>query len=251
MIDQDLSHRSTWDLIPLVVNGSASEIERQHVDEHLRVCAGCRDEFAFQTQLHTGMALDSRPMRDPHAALQRLLRRIDEHADDMDDEGSVVDDVPSPDRSRRGMLRIAGRRAATSYRSGALIAAVVAQSIALAVLGALVLGRFDGGSRPSSANSDARYETLTRAAVPGTPATIRFVPAPTLTIGEMQTLLANAGLRIVESSLDNSIYALAPVSESTSADGSARATMAALARLRAGKGVLLAEPIASGADGSH
>ena len=39
--DTGSSHRQTWELIPWIVNGRASDEERRMADEHLRGCAEC------------------------------------------------------------------------------------------------------------------------------------------------------------------------------------------------------------------
>ena len=77
MVTPPLSHQQTWELIPWVVNDSASPAERAQVEEHLRTCADCRDEHAFQIRLQAGMNAQSEPERDPRPAFARLLARID------------------------------------------------------------------------------------------------------------------------------------------------------------------------------
>ena len=125
------------------------------------------------------------------------------------------------------------------------------QAVGLVLLGALLLGR------DRAPDSSARYETLSRTSASVGTATIRFVPMPTLSVGAMQAILAEAKVRIVESNQGSSIYGLAPDPGSPSAETSAtrteRATKTAVAltRLRAQPGVLLAEPIASPASGSR
>jgi len=230
-MEQDLSHRLAWELIPLVVNGSASAEERRRVDEHLRACADCRDELAFQMQLHDGMTAAAAAPHDPQPALRRLLERLDA------DEAAPAREAAAPGR-----------------RPPLLVVAVAGQAIALAVLGALLLGRPAGDVRGGAAPAaDGRYRTLSTPAAHDAAATIRFVPAPTLTLGELKALLGEAGLRIVESSADNAVYGLAPspADAEPSAAERERATREAVARLRARPGVLLAEPIAPAPDGAR
>lgn len=217
-VDTSPLHRQIWDLIPWVVNGSADAGERERVEEHLRECADCRDEYAFQVRLQAGIAADvaDAPEPDPQPALRRLLARID--LDPQREADAALRAPGSPRRWPRGRV---------------LAAVVFAQAIGLALLAAVLL-------RQERGDADARYRTLTRAAEDNAAATIRFVPAPTLTLAELQTMLADAGLHIVDSR--GSIYALAPATDRGAA------TAAAIAHLRAQPGVLLAEPIAKPAD---
>ena len=224
MIVQDLSHRRAWELIPLVINGTAPADERAFIDAHLRDCADCRDEYAFQLRLQAGMPASDAggdDLEDAAPALQRLFDRIDD------------EDRRAPHASHE---RAAGRRRPRASRQTRLLgAAVVAQAFALAVLGASLLER---PSPASPAASPRAYETLSSAAQPS-PATIRLVPAPTSSLADLQALLSESGLRVVAISEDGSIFSLAPVV--TPVAEKTRAQV--LARLRANAGVLLAEPV--------
>lgn len=206
-----LPHRRIWELIPWVVNGSADAADRQAVEEHLRDCGDCRDEYAFQSRLHAGIAAETTSTSDAQAqaGLRQLLARID--------AGTRPEAAPAaPRRFRPG--------------SRALLAAVVVQAIGLALFAVLLLQR---------ERVDARYETLTRAPERAVPAAIRLVPAPALTLAELQALLASQKLHVVESNPAGSIYGLA-FDEAVPSD----AVAATVERLRANRGVLLAEPIA-------
>jgi hypothetical protein len=221
MNDQDLSHRRTWELIPLVVNGSASAEERRLVDAHLHGCADCRDELAFQTRLQTGLSADTTAPHDPHPALRSLLERLDRDGD----AASATHAEAAPRR-----------------RPSLLLVAVAGQAVALAVLGGALLLHGPRGGRDAA----APYRTLSSPAPDMAQGTIRLVPAPSLSLRELQALLGDAGLRIIASNADNSIYTLAPAHADAAKRSAAereRATVDALARLRARPGVLLAEPI--------
>lgn len=223
-------HREIWQLIPWVVNGSAAAADTRAVDDHLRNCADCRDEFALQSRLHSGMQDAPASIHDPVDAFARLLTRIDRDLTATGDSSGVA--VPE-----QPMRVGAGRFAFAERWLPALVAAVVVQAIGLVAMAGFVMQRapapvFDGTSA---------YQTLSRPAVSSAAATIRFVPAPTLTLGALQNLLSEAGLRIVDGSEDSAIYALAPTRDrAVNAD-----VPSTLAQLRAHPGVLLAEPIAT------
>ena len=166
-------HRQAWDLIPWVLNGTASEAEQALVHAHLQGCADCRAAYEFEQRLQRGMALDGGP---PVMDAERGLRRF-------------WADVPAanvPAAPRRPLQRW-------------LVAALLVQAVGLAGLGTL-LGLRSGGDD---------YQVLSRPeALPAT-ASIRIAPAPGLQVGELRALLARSDLQIVQASSDASQLALA------------------------------------------
>jgi putative zinc finger protein len=224
-----LPHRQLWDLIPWVVNGTAAPGEREAVERHLAECADCRDEHAFQCLLHAGMRQASTvPDSRPQAALERLLTKLD------------AESVALPEVT--GLAQVTRRHRARRSRQ-VLTAVLVAQTLALSLMGAVLLARAWSPMAPT-------FHTLTRA--PATPerATIRLVPSPALRMGELHALLADAGVVIVQSNRDGSILGLAPATLADHPDEHAQQT-AAIARLRADPRVLLAEPVAEAASNAH
>ncbi len=214
-------HRETWDLIPWIVNGSATAAQCDSVEQHLRECADCRDEFALQQQFQAGMQAAATGAYDPQPGLQRLFARIDA-------EPSVLDSGRPP--SMRG-----GRR--TPW----LAAAVIVQAIGLALLAGMLLGR-PAPELAAQPAADAGYRTLSSATAQRG-ATIRLVVSPDTSLAVLRHLLGEARLQIVESTADNAAFGLAPsdASLSTSEDRTARS----VAWLREQPGVLLVEPIVS------
>jgi hypothetical protein len=213
---ESLQHRQTWDLLPWLVNCTASPAERALADAHLAICADCRDEYAFQARLGAGLAVDVATDVPLQPALDRLLARIDA-------EGEIAEALRPRPRSRLSrMTRI-------------LAAAVIVQAIGLAALGSWVLER-------NRLAGNAVYRTLSAPAVDAPEATIRFVPSPELSVGQLQRLLADNGLRVATANEGGTIFALAPTTLAHPTTGEV------VARLRATAGVLLAEPIARDAD---
>ena len=213
MSDEGLSHTQTWDLIPWVVNGTATAEQRARVERHLRDCADCRREFALQQQFQTGLRDDAEAVEhDPRPGLERLFLRIDAEA------------VPLPAAT------------ATVHRGGGwlpwLATAVIVQAVGLALLAGMLLGR------PAASDE---YRTLS-AAPERSDAVIRLVVAPDTTLAALGALLADTQLRIVESTADNGAFGLAPRDAASSPD-----VAATIAALRARPGVLMAEPIAGAA----
>lgn len=205
-------HRLTWELIPWIVNGRASDDERRMADEHLRGCTDCREEFEFQRQLHAAVAHENDLLDDPSPSLERLLARIDQP-----EEVRPAQQVHAP-RSASRLLR-------------GLAAAVVIEGIALSALSAAFWMQAPV------------YRTLTAAEPAAMRPSIRLVPSPAMTLEELQQLLAQSHMQIVSGPSEAGVYSLAPLST-----GDSSANQLALQRLRAHPGVRFAEPVNSLAD---
>ena len=210
-------HRRVWELIPWVVNGRASDEERRTVEQHLADCGDCREELDFQMRLHSAMNRPAQPDAGADAtaaaSLQRLWQRID---------GEEA-------------LPVVGRRASGSFARG-LLAAVLIEAVGIAALSAALWTR-DAPRQEGSAGAPV-YQTLSAPAEGAARPTIRAVLAPTLTLGELQALLAQSQLQIVAGPSDAGVYSLAPLSVRVAAD-----TQPVLAQLRSHPGVRFAEPI--------
>jgi anti-sigma factor RsiW len=201
-------HRQAWDLIPWVVNGRASPEQRAVVERHLADCGDCREEYRFQAGLAATMRSAPEPEGDPRAALQGLWQRIDGEA-----ESPTV-----------------GRRFAASGFARGLLAAVIIEAVGIAALSSALWTRNEpAGAQPAYHTLAAPQEAVPRAS-------IRAVLAPTLTLGQLQALLAQSQLQIVAGPSEAGVYSLAPLSAGADSNAS-------LARLRADPGVRFAEPL--------
>lgn len=209
-------HHRAWDNIPWVVNGSASDAQRRAVEAHARDCADCRDELARQRELQAAMAHEPAAVTDPAAGLRHLWKRIDQAADDS---ASAAGSRPPG--------RHTGRRSGAGVLIFGLTIAVVVEAIGISVLGVGLLSRITPA--PS-------YETLSDSADHNRGATIRVVPAASMSLGELQALLVAQELQVVAGPNAVGAYALAPLSAGRSLDKQ-------LASLRAEPGMRLVEPI--------
>lgn len=167
-----LGHRHAWELIPWVVNGRASDEERTLVETHVRECADCRGELAFQREIQHGMLQTPEPSLDARAGLDQLFKRID------------AAETSAPVAAR------------TTNVVRWLVAAVVVEAVGLATLstGFLV---------------SAPYQTLSSPAPSAARASLRAVFAPQLPQSELQALLQRNGLQIVAGPSEAGAYALA------------------------------------------
>jgi hypothetical protein len=208
-------HRRTWDTLPWLAAGCASEEDAALALAHLPDCAECQAELAFHQRVRAGLHAQGPTEADlpePGPAFQRLLARLDA--------------AQAPEAAAAGPMVPA---AAPWARW--LVAAVLVQAVGLTAAGLLLLDR----GAPGDARS-ADYRTLSSPLAPRA-ATLRLVPAPGLDFGALRQLLAQTGMEVVEVAQDGSSLGLAP------ADGATHTTAAALPRLRAAPQVLLAEPL--------
>jgi hypothetical protein len=215
-------HRQVWDLIPWVVNGTASDSESVSVEQHLQGCADCREELEFQRQLQRAVAGGRAMQSDAHSAWSRLRQRL---------EASGAADLMTRLRPRRP-------RAMERPWMAWVMAAMLIQGVGLGVLGTALWSRTP--AVPAAA-PPASYHTLSAAAAAAAAVpqpTVRVVFAPTTTVEEMRSLLAGAGLQVVSGPSDADVWSLGPASGSTSV-----ASDEAVRALRASANVRFAEPI--------
>jgi hypothetical protein len=194
-----------WEMMPWVLQQSATEEQGQWLAQHLAHCTACSAEFAQQERLQQAMSLPTDIKLDAEAGLQRLLGRLD---------------APMPQaetvRARPG-----------GWLTRALAAAVLVQAIGIGALGLKVW----------SANEHPAYHTLSQEpAAPATHGAIRVVPDANMTLADWNALLHSLQLQVVGGPNDVGAYTVAP-------SASASKTSNALLQLRAARGVRLAEPV--------
>lgn len=193
-----------WEMMPWVLQDSATQQQGEWLTHHLAHCESCRAEFEQQKRLQRAMALPSEVELDMEAGLQRLLGRLDAPA------------VEEPQRARRG-----------GWLTRALAAAVLVQAIGI---GALVMKTW-------SANDGASYRTLSQEpATPIAAGAIRVVPDASMTLADWNALLHSLQLQVVGGPNDVGAYTVAPMVASASQHTT-------LQQLRAAHGVRLAEPV--------
>lgn len=246
MKTHDPIHRRTWDLIPWLVNDTLDETQQAAAEAHLRECADCREELAFQRNVQAGMSEDL-PVADAaaSAATARLFERIDAE-DEAFASGLAFDPLDVVSARPVSGTPATARRLRLAHL---LAAAVIVEAIGLVGLGTMLAAQRDTPARAPE------YATLSRGELPAAGASIRLVPSPSLSLGDLQSLLGEAGLRILDSNAGGTIFALGFDDSSLPATGEPAAQRlrvdAALQRLRANSGVLLAEPILVSSAASH
>jgi len=214
-------HRQSWELIPWVINGTASDADRQTLEAHLQSCSDCRAELEFQQRLQGAVAHEGDLDANSHAMWARLRERLDS---DADSRKPVRVDRPRARHNGHGWMPW-------------VMAAMLVQGVGLGVLGTALWSRAQMSS-PNASGPSAAYRTLSASLPPTQPATVRVVFAPTMTLSQLSAVLTSARLQVVSGPSDADVWSLAPAGDSNRA-----ATDAAVRTLRSNPSVRFAEPI--------
>ena len=188
--EQNLSgeHEEVFALFPWYLNGTLAEIDRHKVDEHVAVCAACRDQLAREREIYRAMSAESSLEFIP-ASFSRLQARLDA----LSPEKAAPPEPSLPPR-RHGMLT---RRSLMPWPR------LAAASIAVLALASLSQIR----TLPSE------YHTVTTPAPRAPDEVIRAVFSPATTLVELQAILDEAQLRIVSGPTEAGVYSLAANSD--------------------------------------
>ncbi|ABM33156.1 zf-HC2 domain-containing protein [Paracidovorax citrulli] len=210
--DQDRSHLLTQELLPWIVNGTATDEQRAAAAGHLAACPDCQAELALQERIQAGLQLQpAAALPDCDAGLQRLMQRID--LDALCDQ-PAPQAVPQPRRH--------------GWSTYALAAVALLQTAALALVGYRMA---DQESSPYRMFSSPQP---TPDAATGAQGTIRAVPDERLTLAAWNAALAGSGLQVVGGPNAMGAYTLAPLPGTSGTQ--------ALEQLRATAGMRLVEP---------
>jgi anti-sigma factor RsiW len=209
--------REVSERIPWYVNGTLGEDERQRIDAHLKHCANCRNELAQDRLVYRRMNADMAVEYMPTASLKRLQARLDAV------EAEPLGDVPAKNPERAPPMR----------RQGLLVASIVVMAVAISILAVNQWMQF------RARNSAPKYHTVTTPMPHAQGEVIRAVFSPTITLVEVQSILDEAGLRIVSGPTEAGVYSLAA--------NSRRSVNSSLGILRGNAQVRFAESIQSAA----
>ncbi len=219
-------HARTRLVIPWLVNGSLPAEAEPVVRQHISGCPECREDYEEQLRVCEAMRTDGPLVFAAEPSYQKLLARM-QSAETGREPREETAELPPP-------------RATQSFRQLPpvvrwLAAAVVLQAFALS-LGAWVW-------HSSSAARDAEYATLTSAspAYDSGPR-VRILFRTDLTIGALQSVLQDAGARIIDGPADGNVYTVG----FTQPPDSPSALEQRIAALRANPAILFAEPVQNG-----
>jgi hypothetical protein len=177
-----VNRRGIVDLLPWYLNGTLGGRERQRVDGHVRECSSCRDELAKERRIYEEMAVAPSVEYMPAPSLKRLQAAIN---------GRDAELRPSRPAAVGRLLAWRG-----------LAAAIV---VAAVTVGFLIANRW-------GQSHGAEYHTVTTPTAHPQGEVIRAVFAPTITLVDLQGMLAEAQLRIISGPTEAGVYSLAATS---------------------------------------
>jgi hypothetical protein len=183
-------HEEVFGLFPWYLNGTLAETERQKVDEHVRVCAACREQLARERDIYRAMSAESSLEFIP-ASFSRLQARLD-----------ASEPAVRQSASRDGIPR---RRGPMPWPR------LAAASIAVLALGSLSLVSADRWAQIHALPSE--YRTVTTPVARAPDEVIRAVFSPAITLVELQSILDEAQLRIISGPTEAGVYSLAANSD--------------------------------------
>jgi hypothetical protein len=93
-------HEEAWLALPWLANGRLSQAEREKIEPHVRGCAACREELAFQRLLCNVLTEPDRVTYAPGPSFRKLLERIDDAAPQARKTGGQPRTSPTLARSR-------------------------------------------------------------------------------------------------------------------------------------------------------
>jgi anti-sigma factor RsiW len=213
--EQNLSgeHEEVFALFPWYLNGTLAEIDRRKVDEHVALCAACRDQLAREREIYRAMSSAESSLEFIPASFSRLQARLDTLATDR------VESTEPSVRQSTGVRQSAGGNGISGRRGRTLWPRFAAASIAVLAVGSLGLVSADRWVQIHALRS--AYRTVTTSAPRAPDEVIRAVFSPAITLVELQAILDEAQLRIVSGPTEAGVYSLAansdrPVTDSLS-----------------------------------
>jgi Putative zinc-finger len=223
------SHEEAWLALPWLANGRLSQAERDRIEAHVRGCAPCREELAFQRLLCNALTEPDRVTYAPGPSFRKLMDRID---------GTAPHTRPTRERGR------APATLAARVRNNSRVSLWRPPGLAWAASFVLAVG-LAGVATTMYRSSQAVYTTHTEAAhVPANVLHISFDRS--VTIGEAEAVLRSAGARVVEGPDSTGILGITPnagAAGKAAPERTSREMRVLSARLRADPRVRWVEPV--------
>lgn len=212
-------HEQVLELLPFHVNGSLDAVETARVEQHLRICAACREALAEERAFAAQFAAARSAVPDPAPGLDRLLQRIDAEAPGI--ATTLHADMPATYARTRDVPR------------------PVPLAAAAAIVVAVTLGLLTA-TRQLRVPAPPAYRTLAseQASRPALPGSLIVVFDPALTRADIAQLLDGLPVTQLEARAQPGAYQL-----QLQHGAATRTTLDAVAaRLRAQAGILFAGP---------
>jgi len=231
------SHEEAWLALPWLANGRLSQAERDKIEPHVRECAECREELAFQRLLCNTLTEPDRVTYAPGPSFRKLMDRIDGVAPQprkTSEPNSKTSATLARSRSRRwGSLELSLWRP-----PGLAWAASFVLMVGLAAV-------FTTANRSAPPPDAPVYRTHTDTAA-AAPDVLHIIFQGSVTIREAEEVLRSSDAHIVEGPDSQGIFGVAPGASGTNnpaPDRSIRELHVLWARLHTDPRVRWVEPV--------
>jgi len=214
-------------IIPWLVNGSLPSEPDPAVSEHIESCPQCQQDYEEQLRLYEAMRAEGPLVFAAESSYQKLLPRIE----------NAEASTPAPRAESHDLRR---PRPMRRFRATPPVVRWLAAAV---ILQAFALGLGAWAWQSSSADSGARYRTLSSAEPSyDSGPRMRVLFRTRLSVGDLQTVLQGAGAHIIDGPADGNVYTLGFAKP----PGSRAALEKRITDLRANPAVLFAEPVQDG-----
>jgi hypothetical protein len=190
--DDSARHEEAWGSLPWLANGRLSELERDKIEPHVRTCAACREELAFQRLLCNVLTEPDRVTYAPGPSFRKLMDRIDGAA--------------SPHREPREHNKAPASPVRRRFNSHLSLWRPPGLAWAATFILAIGLG---GVATTVYRSSQPLYKTHTEK-VYSAPNVLHISFDRSVTIGEAEEVLRTNGARVVEGPDNTGIFGIAP-----------------------------------------
>jgi hypothetical protein len=192
--DDSARHEEAWRSLPWLANGRLSQAERDQIEPHVRACAACREELAFQRLLCNALTEPDRVTYAPGPSFRKLMDRID---------GTAAPARKTTERDKAPVASI--RRQAdrpislSTWRPPGL---AWAASFILAIgLGGIVTTVYRSSQPLYKTHTDVTHATVN---------VLHISFDRSVTVGEAETALRSSGARVVEGPDSSGIFGVTP-----------------------------------------
>ncbi len=192
--DDSARHEEAWQSLPWLANGRLAQAEREKIKPHVRGCAACREELAFQRPLCNVLPEPDRVTSAPGPSSRKLMDRID---------GAAPPARKTPEREKAPVTPLHSPAdkpiSLSTWRPPGL---AWAASFILAIgLGGIVTTMYR--------SSEPLYKTHTDAART-TENVLHISFDRSVTVGEAEAALRSSGARVVEGPDSSGIFGVTP-----------------------------------------
>jgi hypothetical protein len=190
--DDSARHEEAWLSLPWLANGRLSQAERDKIEPHVRACAACREELAFQRLLCNVLTEPDRVTYAPGPSFRKLMDRID---------GTAPPTRQARERNKAPVTP--ARRRIDSHLS-------LWRPPGLAWAASFIIAIGLGGIATTVYRSSQPLYTTHTDSVHAAPNVLHISFDRSVTVGEAEEVLRTSGARVVEGPDSSGIFGVAP-----------------------------------------